>query len=285
MTTSLCPSAPARSRPGLSRRAGTISAPCISATALRPPGVLKKYQSMVSACSSPSLSKRSCTRNILPRATACSKPWRSRSSGGRGSPLRLRPRINTRSASSSRPLTQRGLPFFCAKSQKRCSVTFSSALSSISGTSTVKNTSGTGTKGFFPDGNPGKGVIKLHPLFRRWIEFQVTEAGLVGLKIETDFANRPITMFSDNDVCDIFAFGFRVVNVITIDEHDDIRVLLYTVVNDDITCDKVMQLVYCQVVDVSFAIGLYCNDLVPVLRMGISSQGGSKPRFHRQVFL
>src|SRR5215467_16357184 len=175
----------------------------------------------------------------------CSKPWRSRSSGGRGSPLRLRPRINTRSASSSRPLTQRGLPFFCAKSQKRCSVTLSSALSSISGTSTVKNTSGTGTKGFFPDGNPGKSVIKLHPLFRRWIKFQVAEAGLAGLKIETDFANRPITMFSNDDVCNVFAFGFRVVNVVTVDEHDDVTILLNRIMQYNITCNEVMMYIDC----------------------------------------
>ena len=65
-----------------------------------------------------------------------------------------------------------------------------------------------------------------YALLRWWSELQVMEAGLAGLKIETDCANWPVAMFCDYDVRDVFAFGFRVVDVVTIDEHDDIRILL-----------------------------------------------------------
>src|SRR5438034_2557323 len=43
----------------------------------------------------------------------------------------------------------------------------------------------------------------------------------------------------------------------------------------NITCNEVMMYIDCQVVDVSFAIGLYGDDFVPAaLRVGASSQGG-----------
>jgi hypothetical protein len=66
------------------------------------------------------------------------------------------------------------------------------------------------------------------------------EAGLAGLKIETDCANWPVAMFCDYDVRDVFAFGFRVIDVVAVDEHDDIRILLDTVVNYNIASYKVM---------------------------------------------
>src|SRR5579884_459615 len=144
-----------------------ISPPCSSETTLRLRGVLKKYHVTTSAFSRPSLTNLRCTHRSVPRATACSNPCRNRSSGGRGSPLRLRLRNKRRSACNSRSLIQRGLPCFCASNQKMCNVTFNSALSSISGSTSVKKTSGIGTYGFFPDGNPVKVVIGvLHLPFR-----------------------------------------------------------------------------------------------------------------------
>ena len=66
------------------------------------------------------------------------------------------------------------------------------------------------------------------------------EASLAGLKIETDFANRPVTMFGDNDIGNVFAFRFRVIDVISINKHDDVGILLDAVMYYDIACHKVV---------------------------------------------
>src|SRR5207302_8000442 len=63
-------------------------------------------------------------------------------------------------------------------------------------------------------------------LLRGRSKFQVTKASLAGLKIKANFANRPITMFCYYNVRNIFTFRFRVIDVVTINKHDNVRILL-----------------------------------------------------------
>src|SRR5947209_13301803 len=94
-------------------------------------------------------------------------------------------------------------------------------------------------------------------LFRCWVKLEIAKAGLAGLKIKADFANRPITMFCNNNICDIFSFRFLVIKVVSINKHDNIRILLNTVMRNNIACDKVMQSFNRQIIDFSFSVWFY----------------------------
>src|SRR5437660_8912244 len=107
-------------------------------------------------------------------------------------------------------------------------------------------------------------VINEIVLLRGRSEFQVTKAGLAGLKIKTHFANRPITMLRHYYVRNIFTFRFRVIDVVTINKHDDVRVLLQAVMHNDVVSDKIMQVFYCQIVNFRFTVSLYGKNLIPI---------------------
>src|SRR5215469_11870342 len=101
-------------------------------------------------------------------------------------------------------------------------------------------------------------------LFRCWVKFKIAKTGLASLKIKTDFTDRPITVFCNNDISDIFSFGFLVILIVSINKHNDIRVLLNAVMRHNIICNKVMLLIDSKIKNFSFSIWLDGNDLVPV---------------------
>ena len=77
-------------------------------------------------------------------------------------------------------------------------------------------------------------------LFNALTDFQVAKTGLAGLKIQTYLVQWAIPVFRYDDIRDILLFGILIIHVVSINKHDNIGVLLYAIVNNDITCHKIM---------------------------------------------
>ena len=56
--------------------------------------------------------------------------------------------------------------------------------------------------------------------------FQIGEAALLWMEIQFDIANWAVTMFSDEDIGNIFAISLFIVIKLTINKHYDVSVLL-----------------------------------------------------------
>ena len=59
------------------------------------------------------------------------------------------------------------------------------------------------------------------------VPFQVIETGILGLKVHLHRANRPVALLAHDDFGDALVFGgVLAVDLVPIDEHDDVGVLL-----------------------------------------------------------
>src|SRR5215470_613750 len=83
-------------------------------------------------------------------------------------------------------------------------------------------------------------------------------------KDKFDAADRAVALLADDDLCDVLLFGFGLVDLFAVDEHHDVGVLLYAVVNKEVIGHKIMRSLHSQIINVGFAIRLDRDNLIPV---------------------
>src|ERR1700704_728161 len=118
--------------------------------------------------------------------------------------------------------------------------------------------------GFCPLGIPQKLSSASPSLFRRWRNFQVGETCLAGLEEETDFSGGSVAMLGYDDVCNIFSLGFGIVDLVSVNKHDDVGVLFYTVMNYKIAGYKIVQALNGQIINFRVSARLYSHDFIPI---------------------
>src|SRR5439155_1813859 len=81
---------------------------------------------------------------------------------------------------------------------------------------------------------------------------------------ELDHARRPVAVLREVDLGQPLLVGLLVVVLVAVDEHDEIGVLLYRIMGNNIVGNKAVKIVDSQVVDLVLAVRLDCRDLVPI---------------------
>src|SRR5881394_1550783 len=102
--------------------------------------------------------------------------------------------------------------------------------------------------------NPQKLSSASPSLFRRWRNFQVCETRLTGLEEETDFTGWSVAMLGYDDIGNIFSLGFGIIDLVSVNKHDDVGVLFNTVMDYEVTGYKIVQALNGQIVDFCFAV-------------------------------
>ena len=79
--------------------------------------------------------------------------------------------------------------------------------------------------------NPGSQPAGLSPAClitpRGFVPFQVIETGVLGLKVHLHRADGPVALLAHDDLGDTLVFGgVLAIDLVPVDEHDDIGVLL-----------------------------------------------------------